>query len=92
MPDTTWAAIRVGSTFDVLEAVDRQDGEDRRPERDEEVRPHSCRVLVDLALQPDRRTEDGGDQHPDREVRLQGEIDLGHWRRTSGWDPSVTAV
>jgi len=41
---------------------------------------------VDLALEADCRAEDGRDQHPDREIRLQSDVDLGHGRTTSRWD------
>ena len=50
------------------------------------MRPHAGRVLVDLALEADRRAEDGGNQHADGEHRLQRQVDLECGRRTLGSD------
>ena len=61
MPETIWAAMRVGSTGAAgrlpSEAVDRQHREQGGPERDEHVGPQARRVPVDLALEPDREAE-----------------------------------
>src|SRR5690606_19738248 len=44
------------------------------PESDEEVGPHPRRMAVDLALEPDRGPEDGGDEEPDAELDLEGDV------------------
>ena len=79
MPDTIWAAIRVGSIGAPVraraEAVGRQDREQRRPDGDEHVRPQPGGMAVDLALESDGETERRRQREPDREVELEGEID-----------------
>jgi len=57
------------------EAVDGQDREETCPEGDEHVGPHAGRVIVDLALGPDRGPEGGGHQQPEREVQLKADVD-----------------
>ena len=78
--DTTWAAIRVGSTSAVYaslheEPVDREHGEQPRPESDEHVRPDPGRVVVDLAFGTDRAPEAGRDEQADRQVELECDVD-----------------
>ena len=68
MPVTICAAMRVGSTRttgrrrqELLEPVRRDDREERRAERDEQVRADPGLAVAQLALDADRRAEPRGD-------------------------------
>jgi hypothetical protein len=49
-------------------------------------------VIVDLPLEPDGGAEDRRDEHADREVRLECEVDWKHGEKASGSDRSEAQV
>ena len=54
--------LRATAAGDAREPIDREHREGRRTQRDEEMGARSRRVLVDLAFEPDRGAQHGGDQ------------------------------
>ena len=87
MPVTIWAATRDGSVARAVrrrEPHDRQHGEQRGPERDQEVGADPGRVIVDLALDPDDAR-----RGPPRSAAARR--DRVRWRGRTPWDGQSTA-
>ena len=84
MPVTTCAAMRLGSVVttaaagEVLEPVRADHREEGGAERDEHVRAQSGRLLVELALEADRRAEAGGDGEAEQDVQPVERGDLSY--------------
>src|SRR5512146_1151149 len=62
----------------------RHVGEQRGANADEDVRPQSRRFGLDLALEPDRATEDDGEREFREEVEAEDAVDVAQRRHVAG--------